>query len=290
MIKTAVILAAGKGVRFAPLSQFIPKELLPLGGCLMPVLGWLVREVVNAGVSEVILVSAPSKRPLERYFRFLAEEYGLKKAIVVHQEEPRGTADALLKAQEHLGQRSFLVYYCDDLWLGEPSRTQQLQEAYAEVGRPICAVVRIKDRQLLSRLGVIKIGRETRLDSPTASSARQERPGLYVIERIEEKPRRKPPSNLALVSGMILEPSIFGVVEEVIQRFSSKGEVFISNVLNHLCRTTTIYALELEGVWVDAGTSERYLSAFVQMALADPTVGEEFRAYLQKLICENPKG
>lgn len=271
MIKTAVILAAGRGTRFAPLSQFIPKELLLLGR--MPVLGWLLREVVNAGVSEVILVSAPSKRPLERYFRFLAEEYGLKKAIVVHQEEPRGTADALLKAQEHLGQRSFLVYYCDDLWLGEPSRTKQLQEAYVEVGRPICAVVRIDDRQLLSRLGVIKIGRE-------------KRPRLYTIERIEEKPRRKPPSNLALVSGMILEPSIFGVVEEVIQRFSSKGEVFISNVLNHLCRTTTIYALELEGVWVDAGTSERYLSAFVQMALADPAVGEEFREYLRRVISE----
>lgn len=268
MVKAAVFLAAGEGKRFDPISQFIPKELLLLGR--IPVLGWLVREVVNAGVMEVVLVSAPGKRSLEKYFRRLAKEYGLR-AKVVRQQEPLGTADAVFKAQKYLRWKPFLVYYCDEVWLGEPSRAQQLLEAYREIERPICAVVRVDDRQLLSRLGVIKKGRE-------------ERPGLFIIERIVEKPKGKSPSNLALVSGMVLEPSIFEAIEEAILRVPGEREVYLTDALNLLCRTVVVYALELEGEWVDAGTLERYPQAFVQMTLADPVIGEEFRKYLEDIF------
>ena len=48
MIKNALILAAGKGSRMWPLSENIPKPLLPLGG--LPIIERQIQELISVGV------------------------------------------------------------------------------------------------------------------------------------------------------------------------------------------------------------------------------------------------
>ena len=49
----AVILAGGKGTRLAPYTHILPKPLMPIGD--MPILEILLRQLKNAGVSDVYL-------------------------------------------------------------------------------------------------------------------------------------------------------------------------------------------------------------------------------------------
>jgi len=266
VVETAVLLAAGKGTRFFPLSAYFPKEMLPLGR--KPILEWLVREVLSAGIRGIVLVSSPAKVAMEHYFRALAEIYGFQ-ARVVRQKVPRGTADALLKARRYL-KSPFLVYYVDEIWTGEPSRAQQVCAAFAGTGQtPIIPVLRTSDSTLLSRMGVVAVDRQIYS-------------GLYPVRRIVEKPLPgEAPSDLAVVSGIALAPWVLGELERnVAMGFGS--EVPLTHILDRICHGHPAYALELEGEWVDAGTLERYPEAFVRAALAEG--GEEFRRFLESVI------
>ena len=66
-IRKAVIPAAGLGTRFLPVTKSVPKELLPILD--RPMLQYVVEEAVEAGVEEVIVVSAPGKESIADYFR-----------------------------------------------------------------------------------------------------------------------------------------------------------------------------------------------------------------------------
>ena len=58
MIKNALILAAGKGSRMWPLSENIPKPLLPLGG--LPIIERQIQELISVGVKELYILIAVS--------------------------------------------------------------------------------------------------------------------------------------------------------------------------------------------------------------------------------------
>src|SRR5215217_6044354 len=56
-IKMAVIAAAGQATRMWPASKVCPKELFPLGK--IPVIAYLVWELVDAGIEHIVIVAAP---------------------------------------------------------------------------------------------------------------------------------------------------------------------------------------------------------------------------------------
>jgi UTP--glucose-1-phosphate uridylyltransferase len=61
-----VILAAGYGTRFLPGSKTIPKEMFPLIDT--PAIDLIVREMVDAGIEDILIVTSRRKKPLEDYF------------------------------------------------------------------------------------------------------------------------------------------------------------------------------------------------------------------------------
>ena len=63
----AVILAAGTGARLCPLTPFIPKEMLPIGG--FPAIHHVLVEVLSAGVNEVMIVLSDGKQQRKRQER-----------------------------------------------------------------------------------------------------------------------------------------------------------------------------------------------------------------------------
>jgi UTP-glucose-1-phosphate uridylyltransferase len=61
-VTTAVIAAAGRGTRMWPASKVCPKELFPLGK--VPVIMRIVWELLDAGISNVVIVAGKHNRDL----------------------------------------------------------------------------------------------------------------------------------------------------------------------------------------------------------------------------------
>ena len=130
-----VIIAAGYGTRFLPVTKTVPKELLPVG--TKPSIAYIVDEFLASGIDEIVVVSSRRKKALEDYFDreieleeiFRREGRADKLALIarcrakisfVRQTEMRGTGHALLQAKPFLGGEPCVVAYPDDLHVGIP--------------------------------------------------------------------------------------------------------------------------------------------------------------------------
>src|ERR1700733_2495966 len=65
-VTKAVIAAAGFGTRFLPPTKALPKEMLPLVD--KPIIQYIVEELVEAGIKDIIIVTGYSKRSIEDHF------------------------------------------------------------------------------------------------------------------------------------------------------------------------------------------------------------------------------
>src|SRR2546429_568885 len=107
----AVILAAGLGTRLRPHTLTTPKPLLAVRG--RPILDWTLG-ALPPSVDRVVLVVHYLGEQVEAYLR---GQKWFSSWVVVRQEVPRGTGDALRSCQGHLGtDEPFLVLNGDDLY------------------------------------------------------------------------------------------------------------------------------------------------------------------------------
>ena len=65
-VKKAVILAAGFGTRVLPASKAIPKEMLNIVD--KPAIQYIVEEVINSGITEILIVLSRGKQEVEDHF------------------------------------------------------------------------------------------------------------------------------------------------------------------------------------------------------------------------------
>ena len=65
-VRKAVIAVAGFGTRFLPITKTIPKEMLPILD--KPIIQYIVEELADAGIEEIILVTNWQKKSIEEYF------------------------------------------------------------------------------------------------------------------------------------------------------------------------------------------------------------------------------
>src|SRR5512135_1824420 len=92
MIRSAVLLAAGRGKRQRPYTDETPKPLLPVRG--RATLDYVLTAVKRAGIERVCIVTRHLE---ERIFEYVGNgsKWGLD-VTFAHQNELRGTADALM--------------------------------------------------------------------------------------------------------------------------------------------------------------------------------------------------
>ena len=65
-IRKAVIPAAGFGTRFLPQTKAMPKEMLPIVD--KPIIQYIVEELVDVGIEDIIIVTGYHKRTIEDHF------------------------------------------------------------------------------------------------------------------------------------------------------------------------------------------------------------------------------
>lgn len=264
-----VIIGAGYGTRFLPVTKTIPKEMIPLVD--RPAIDFIIREFVEAGIEEVALVSSRRKKAIEDYFDIefelnwflrhhkannllpLIEPPALRFASI-RQDDMRGTGHAILQARPVVQDGPFIVAYPDDIFIGGRPFSKILIEAYEATGKSV--------------LGVVRAGREiSRLSSIDYEG---DEPPL-LVKRIVEKPAPgTEPSNIASIGRYLFTPELFDLLEEGWKRHSGEGEFHHTEAINALAARGKVVAVFPEGKRLDVGMPETYIESFVEYALSEP--------------------
>lgn len=285
-IRKVVIPVAGYGTRFLPFTKAMPKEMLPIID--QPVIQFVVEEAIASGVTDVILVTSSTKRPVEDHFDQNIELEGwLKKQgkeeqleqiqaisklanfIYVRQKGPYGNAIPVLNASHLIGNESFAVLWGDEVFLNaKRPRLKQMFDVYEKHGGPVLGLLEVDDE------GTKKYG--------IADLAEELAPGEYRIQGLVEKPGpERAPSHFAAMGAYVLTPDIF----EEIQRMSpgTGGEYYLPEAIHALMEKRDVYGCRLEGEYFDTGSKVGWLRANIAMALRRPDLAKEVRDMLQSL-------
>lgn len=285
-IRKAVVPVAGYGTRFLPASKAMPKEMLPIVD--KPVIQYVVEELAEAGIEQIIFVTSWHKRAIEDHFdRHLELEAKLEKAgkleqlekikklsslaqfVYVRQKEARGNGDAILTAEKIVGDEPFIVLWGDDFITAEPSRTKQLIEAYNKYETTILGGVRTDNPEDTKRYGFAK-GEEV------------EDGVIKVTDLIEKPGPENPPSNLAIVSGFVFTPDIFRALKEC--DVAEGNELVYVDGVNQLRKEgQDCMAMEIKGGrYYDCGNVTEYLKTNVEMALKREDINGEFSSFIKE--------
>jgi UTP--glucose-1-phosphate uridylyltransferase len=282
-IRKAVIPAAGLGTRFLPATKAVPKELLPIVD--IPTIQYIVEEAVAAGVRDVILVCARGKDSIVDHFDIAAElEANLERSgktalrlemrriaqmarvVTVRQQEPLGLGHAVLCARALVGDEPFVVMLGDDIIDAAVPATRQLTDCWQKHGLGTIALMEVP----LAETSMYGIAAGTALDARTTR-----------IERLVEKPKTNPPSNLAVIGRYVLPPRIFELLEQV--KPGVGGEIQLTDALAMLAREEGLLGYRFEGQRYDAGDRLGYLKANIAFAMKRPELAGPLRQYLAGL-------
>ena len=100
----AIILAGGRGKRLRPITDYVPKPLIPIKN--IPIIEWQIKYLKKFGVSEVIICSGYKTEMIENYLN--NKKLGLKVTFSI-EKKPLGTGGAIKNAGKKIKDKSFLV-------------------------------------------------------------------------------------------------------------------------------------------------------------------------------------
>ena len=100
----AIILAGGRGKRLRPITDYVPKSLVPIKN--IPIIEWQIKYLKKFGISEVIICSGYKTEMIEDYLK--NKKLGIKITFSV-ENKPLGTGGAIKKAGNKIKENSFVV-------------------------------------------------------------------------------------------------------------------------------------------------------------------------------------
>lgn len=293
-VTKAVIAAAGFGTRFLPQTKAMPKEMLPLVD--KPIIQYVVEELVNAGIKDIIIVGSSNKRSIEDHFDSPKEDLmnnlragGAKKKhyideierlgdmanfIYVRQKGPYGNATPVLNAEHLIGDEPFIYTFADDFFVAEPGRTVQMINVFKKYGGCVLACKRCSDDRDYDRYGI--------------AGGKEIAKGVLEVDKIVEKPgKAKAPSNLASVSGYLVTPNVFEYLRAERDNPKRDGELNIQPAMQSMIEDgLPIHASEIDGVYHDTGDKLEYVKTVVDFALGRDDLKEELSNYLRQKLCD----
>ena len=208
----AVIPAAGLGTRFLPLTKAQPKEMLPVVN--KPTIQWVVEEAVDAGITDIAIITGKHKQAIQNHFRpSNILEMALRKAgklkeleeiqkineianlEFIVQEEQKGLGHAILCAKNFVGNSPFVVLLGDTICTGTPNCTKGLVQIFKEKGASVFSVEEIIPEET-RRYGVV--------------AGRDIEPGIMLVDDLMEKPEpENAPSLLGIQGRYVFTPDLF---------------------------------------------------------------------------------
>ena len=283
-VRKAVVLAAGYGTRLLPATKAQPKESLPLVD--KPIIQYTIEEAAAAGLRQVIIVTAASKRAVEDHFdRSLELEMTLRDKgdlsrlaeiqqisdladfVYVRQKEQKGVGHAVLQARDIVGDEPFLLMFPDDVLVADVPVAKQMVDVFEQRGGSVIAVQEVPPAEVES-YGIVG-------GKPLDGRVIQ-------VESLVEKPKAEDaPSNLGIVGRYVLTPGIFDVLERTAP---GKGrEIQLTDAIAALMEREPVFAYEFEGRRFDTGRPLGLLTASIEIGLRRSDTGPGLREYLRTL-------
>jgi glucose-1-phosphate thymidylyltransferase len=224
-----VILAGGSGTRLHPLTRITNKHLLPIYD--RPMVNYAIEALVQAGVTELMLVTGGTHAG--EFFRLLGNghEYGIDRLFYAYQDSAGGIAEALGLAERFVDRDRCVVMLADNVV--ERSLKSSVQNFEAQDGGARILLSQVGDPAHLRHLGV-----------PALEGER--------VVRIVEKPE-SPPSDFAVTGIYFYDESVWEVIPTL--EPSGRGELEITDVNNAFVQRGAMEYDVLEGFWGDAGES-----------------------------------
>lgn len=261
-ITRAVVPVAGRGTRLRPLSDLLPKELLPLAG--QPALAHILSELTLCGVRSIALITSHDKPSIERYIAdgtwaaALPNHLPVPEVVCLRQPSARGLGDAVRIADEWCGPHPFIVALGDNVVsAGNPSLLTRLV-TYHSAHRPAATLaVEHVPYERLNLYGIVDPAQP-----PTAAG--------FTLRGIVEKPHpTAAPSQWAIAGRYILDGAyLFPILRTLAP--SARGEIELSEALHRLIADgLTVAAVPYgpEEVRFDIGNITSYTAASIALAL-----------------------
>lgn len=291
-IRKAVIAAAGFGTRFLPQTKAMPKEMLPIVD--KPIIQYIVEELVEAGIEDIVIVTGYHKRSIEDHFDQMSADLrenltqgnkielleatkkisDLANFAYIRQKGPYGNATPLLNAEHLVGGEPFIFAFADDFVAATPSRFKQIVEAYEKHGGNILTCVSTDKPEDYKKYAFI-VGE-------------QQGEGLTSVEKIVEKPGSYDAvkSTTASVSGYLFDPILFKYLHEDLTTLQDGQEFIMQPALGRMAKDGhKVWGLEIKnGKFYDTGNKLEYMKTVIDFALERDDIREEVLDHLKKKI------
>lgn len=284
-VRKAVIPAAGFGTRMLPASKSVPKEMLPIYD--KPTLHHIVKEVVDSGITDILIIISKDKGSIEDYFDVNFElEYELNKKsseisreihelskmaniYTIRQKKKNGLGDAIKYAESFVGDEPFAILLGDDIIYNTSDEIpciKQMADIYEKEETPVLGV------QEVSWDDVDKYG----IVNGVKTSDR-----ITEVESLVEKPsREEATTNLAILGRYIVTPDIFPILHET--KPGKNNEIQLTDALNKLAEKRKMIAYDFIGKRYDVGNKLGFVKATVDFALHDEKIKDELLEFLRE--------
>ena len=224
----AMVLAAGLGLRMRPLTDHMPKPLVPVAG--RPLLDHVLDKLAEAGVTEAVvnvhylpdqIIAHTASRTLPHI------------TISDERDQVIGTGGGVVKALPLLGSAPFFHVNSDTVWIdGVRSNLMRLADAFDP-----------------ERMDILL------LMAPTASSIGYGGRGDYSMLPDGRLVKRKEHQVVPFVyaGAAIMSPSIFAD--------APAGEFSLTRLFDRANDQERLFGLRLDGVWMHVGTPDAVQAA-----------------------------
>ena len=270
-ITKGVITVAGMGTRFLPATKAMPKEMLPVLD--KPVVQYIVEEMADSGITDIMFVTSSQKRAIEDHFDYDAalEEFlrekgkldriapliELRKKVrffYTRQSAPKGNGHALLCARQFFGAEPFAFSDGDSIIDSKVPVIKQLLRIFNQEQSSIIGVQRIEDTQEMTKYGNVY-----------AKKTKNKK--LFRVEKLQEKPSVSQTSPYGLIIGgmrYIFTRDIWPILEA--QGKGKGGEIWLADAANTLAQKKPFFAYEYDGQYFDTGNKLALLKTAIHFA------------------------
>lgn len=283
-VRKAVIPAAGFGTRMLPASKSVPKEMLPIYD--KPTLHHIVKEVVDSGITDILIIISKDKGSIEDYFDVNFElEYELNKKsseisgeihelskmaniYTIRQKKKNGLGDAIKYAESFVGDEPFAILLGDDIIYNTSDELpciKQMADIYETEESPVLGVQEVSWEDV-DKYGIV---------NGVKTSDR-----ITEVESLVEKPsREEATTNLAILGRYIVTPDIFPILHET--KPGKNNEIQLTDALNKLAEKRKMIAYDFIGKRYDVGNKLGFVKATVDFALHDEKIKDELLEFLR---------
>ncbi|MGL4642572.1 MAG: UTP--glucose-1-phosphate uridylyltransferase GalU [Cetobacterium sp.] len=287
-VTKAVIPAAGLGTRVLPATKAQPKEMLVIVD--KPSLQYIVEELVESGITDIVIVTGRNKNSIEDHFDFSFElentlerdgKFDLLKKIddissmaniyYVRQNHPLGLGHAILKAKSFIGDDPFVIALGDDIvYNPDAPVAKQLIDVYEKYGSSVIGVQEVENKDV-SKYGIVK------------PSATLDENTVEMVDFIEKPSLEEAPSNLACLGRYLLDGEIFKYLETTTP--GKGGEIQLTDaILQMLNDNKKVVAYNFEGKRYDIGNKIGLLKANIEFGLRNEETKDDLIKYLKEEI------